>query len=69
VVVAAQLGNVTVLEAHRGDAGLPPNCCDAIVLRRVYHHLSDPSGINASLLRSLRPGACSPSSTFRRPFF
>ena len=69
VVVAAQLGNVTVLEAHRGDAGLPPNCCDAIVLRRVYHHLSDPSGINASLLRSLRPGGVLAVIDFPPPFF
>ena len=29
---------------------------DAIVLRRVYHHLTDPSNINASLLQSVRPG-------------
>jgi SAM-dependent methyltransferase len=36
---------------------LPANCCDAIVLRRVYHHLSDPAATNADLLRSLRPGA------------
>jgi ubiquinone/menaquinone biosynthesis C-methylase UbiE len=48
--------NVMVVEAQSGDTGLPPGCCDAIVLRRVYHHLTDPSSINASLLRSLRPG-------------
>ncbi len=55
-LAAAKLDNVTVLEAHGNEAGLPPNCCDVIVLRRVYHHLTDPAGINASLLRSLRPG-------------
>jgi SAM-dependent methyltransferase len=38
------------------ESGLPAACCDAIVLRRVYHHLSDPAAINASLLPSLRPG-------------
>ena len=48
--------NVTVVQAQRTDTGLPPGCCDAIVLRRVYHHLADPSIINASLLQSLRPG-------------
>src|SRR5688572_27008942 len=53
---SAKFGNVTVLEAQSRETGLPPNCCDAIVLRRVYHHLDDPSGINASLLKSLRPG-------------
>jgi len=55
-VVAARLDNVTVVEASVSETGLPPNCCDAIVLRRVYHHLTDPSSINASLLQSLRPG-------------
>jgi hypothetical protein len=38
------------------ESGLQAACCDAIVLRRVYHHLSDPAAINASLLPSLRPG-------------
>jgi SAM-dependent methyltransferase len=52
----AGLDNVTVLEAQSRQTGLPPGCCDAIVLRRVYHHLADPASINASLLQSLRPG-------------
>ena len=52
----AALGNVIVVQAQSRETGLPPNCCDAIVLRRVYHHLTEPSSINASLLKSLRPG-------------
>ena len=36
-VVAAKLDNVTVVEAYSSETGLPPNCCDAIVLRSVYH--------------------------------
>lgn len=68
-VVAAKLDNVTVVEAHSGETGLPPNCCDAIVLRRVYHHLTDPSGINVSLLRSLRPGGVLAVIDFPPPFF
>lgn len=55
-VSRARRDNVTVVEARGRDTGLPPGCCDAIVLRRVYHHLADPSSINASLLKSLRPG-------------
>jgi SAM-dependent methyltransferase len=55
-VAEARLGNVTVVEAEPGASGLPAGCCDAIVLRRVYHHLTDPAAINASLLRALRPG-------------
>jgi ubiquinone/menaquinone biosynthesis C-methylase UbiE len=68
-VVAAKLDNVTVVEAYSSETGLPPNCCDAIVLRRVYHHLTDPSGINASLLRSLRPGGVLAIIDFPPPFF
>jgi len=48
--------NITVVQAQSRETGLPPGCCDAIVLRRVYHHLTDPSSMNASLLQSLRPG-------------
>jgi ubiquinone/menaquinone biosynthesis C-methylase UbiE len=52
----AKLDNVTVVQAQSRETGLAPNCCEAIVLRRVYHHLADPSSINAGLLQSLRPG-------------
>lgn len=68
-VVAAKLDNVTVVEAFVSETGLPPNCCDVIVLRRVYHHVTDPSGINASLLRSLRPGGVLAVIDFPPPFF
>jgi ubiquinone/menaquinone biosynthesis C-methylase UbiE len=68
-VVAARLDNVTVVEASVSETGLPPSCCDAIVLRRVYHHITDPSGINASLLRSLRPGGVLAVIDFPPPFF
>lgn len=63
------LDNVTVVEARSGETGLPPSCCDAIVLRRVYHHLSEPARINASLLRSLRPGGVLAVIDFPPPFF
>jgi SAM-dependent methyltransferase len=55
-VARGRLGHVAVVEARSDDTGLPPGCCDAIVLRRVYHHLTDPARMNASLLQSLRPG-------------
>lgn len=54
-VAAAPLQNVTVVQAHARDTGLPTSCCDAVVLRRVYHHLSDPESTNLDLLRALRP--------------
>ena len=55
-VAAADLRNVTILQARARDTGLPTGCCDAVVLRRVYHHLSDPAATNLDLLRALRSG-------------
>lgn len=52
----AGVGNVTVLEAHPAQTNLPEECCDAIYMRRVYHHIGDPPSMNASLLQSLKPG-------------
>jgi ubiquinone/menaquinone biosynthesis C-methylase UbiE len=69
LAAGAKPGNVTVVEAHSRETGLPQNCCDAIVLRRVYHHLTDPSSVSASLLRSLRPGGVLAVIDFPPPFF
>lgn len=55
-VAAAHLGNVTVVQATASDTGLPADCCDAIILRRVYHHLTDPADTNRSLLQALHEG-------------
>jgi SAM-dependent methyltransferase len=52
----ASLRNVIVVQAHARDTGLSADCCDAVVLRRVYHHLTDPAATNAQLLRAVRPG-------------
>jgi SAM-dependent methyltransferase len=64
-----KLANVTVVESQASGTGLPPNCCDAIVMRRVYHHLTDTAAVNASLLRSLRPGGVLAVIDFPPPFF
>ena len=55
-IAAAGLRNVTILQARARDTGLPTSCCNAVVLRRVYHHLSDPGATTVDLLRALRPG-------------
>lgn len=54
--VAARLKNVTVIEGHATRTNLPDGCCDALIVRFVYHHFSDPGRMNASLYQSLRPG-------------
>ena len=48
--------NVDVLPARPDDCGLPSNACDAVFMRGVYHHLTDPEAMDASLRRALRPG-------------
>jgi SAM-dependent methyltransferase len=53
---AARIDTVTVVHAKAHDTGLPTGCCDAVVLRRVYHHLTDSASVNIDLLRALRPG-------------
>lgn len=50
------LENVTVILGEVDDSGLPEACCDAMLLRHVYHHFAEPEAMAASLLRSLRPG-------------
>jgi ubiquinone/menaquinone biosynthesis C-methylase UbiE len=50
------LQNVTVVESGEAETNLPASCCDAIFLRRVYHHLTKPVEFDASLLLSLKPG-------------
>jgi ubiquinone/menaquinone biosynthesis C-methylase UbiE len=51
-----KLQNVTVVESAEADTNLPAGCCDAIFLRRVYHHLTKPAEFDAKLVRSLKPG-------------
>ncbi|HEY2525115.1 MAG TPA: methyltransferase domain-containing protein [Candidatus Binataceae bacterium] len=65
---AAHLDNVTVVQATASDTGLPADCCDAIILRRVYHHLTDPVDTGHSLYRALRPGGQLAVLDFRPSF-
>jgi predicted methyltransferase len=53
---SARLENVSVIEAHATRTNLPAQCCDVLVLRRVYHHIDNPHLMNASLRQSLKPG-------------
>ncbi len=51
-----KIGNVMVVESKEADTNLPAGCCDAIFLRRVYHHLTKPVEFDANLVRSLKSG-------------
>lgn len=50
------LKNVQVVQGAEKSTNLPEACCDAIVLRRVYHHFTAPMDMNASMLKALKPG-------------
>jgi ubiquinone/menaquinone biosynthesis C-methylase UbiE len=52
----AGLKNVTTIDGAESDTGFTDECCDAIFMRDVYHHFSDPAAMNASIYRSLKPG-------------
>ena len=55
-VAAAGLDNVTVVEAGERETNLAPACCDAIFMRRVYHHVGDTAALNASIHATLKQG-------------
>lgn len=55
-VTKRKLQNVVVVESKEADTNLPTACCDAIFLRRVYHHLTKPAEFDANIIRSLKPG-------------
>lgn len=54
-VARRKLQNVVVVESKEVDTNLPAACCDAIFLRRVYHHLTKPAEFDANIVRSLKP--------------
>ncbi len=52
---AQGIANVEVVVAQVAATGLPAECCDAIYLRDVYHHLTEPAALNRDMARALRP--------------
>jgi precorrin-6B methylase 2 len=51
------LTNVTVIEGATNATNLPALCCDAILIRDAYHHLTEPDAIIKSFAAALKPGA------------
>jgi SAM-dependent methyltransferase len=52
----AGVRNLAVVRAAEKSTNLEPECCDAIFLRRVYHHFTNPAEINEDLFAAVRPG-------------
>jgi len=56
VVARKGLTNVTILAGATASTNLPVGCCDAILLRNVFHYLTEPAAMIRSLAASLKPG-------------
>jgi ubiquinone/menaquinone biosynthesis C-methylase UbiE len=56
-VAKRKISNVVIVDGAADDTMLPTDCCDAIFLRHVYHHITQPRDFDKNLLRSLKPGA------------
>lgn len=52
----AGLDNVTAVLGDQDRTGLPADCCDTVLIRRVYHHFTDPPKMRASVKAALRSG-------------
>ncbi len=53
---ASRHPNVTVIEGSVQSTNLPALCCDAILIRDAYHHLTEPAAIVKSMAAALKPG-------------
>jgi ubiquinone/menaquinone biosynthesis C-methylase UbiE len=49
------LTNVTAVLGSQDDMGLPPGCCDAMLLRLVYHAFDNPVRMRESMQRAMKP--------------
>ena len=52
----ARVTNLTALQGGIDTTNLPAGCCDAVLMRGVYHHLTAPAAIDASVFAALKPG-------------
>ena len=56
LAAAQKAHNIIPVKAAEAETNLPRECCDSIFMRQVYHHLTKPAEIDASLFQSLKPG-------------
>ena len=54
---ASGLSQITVVSGDTGRTNFPDEACDALFMRDVYHHFTDPASMNTSILAALKPGA------------
>jgi SAM-dependent methyltransferase len=56
LVAREALSNVTVMMGAADSTKLPAACCDAILVRNVYHYFTQPAAMVRSFAASLKPG-------------
>ncbi|MEO8362091.1 MAG: class I SAM-dependent methyltransferase [Vicinamibacteria bacterium] len=54
-VESAGAANVEVRQAQAKTTSLDAGCCDAVLMRDVYHHLTAPDEILADIRKALKP--------------
>jgi tRNA A58 N-methylase Trm61 len=55
-VAASGLAQITVVAGDPVKTNFPDGACDALFMRNVYHHFSDPAAMNASIHAAMKPG-------------
>lgn len=50
------VSQVTVIAGDPQSTNFPDGACDAVFMRDVYHHFSDPAAMNRSIAAALKPG-------------
>jgi tRNA A58 N-methylase Trm61 len=55
-VAASGVPHITVVAGDVTGTNFPSGSCDALFLRNVYHHFSNPAAMNASIAAALKPG-------------
>jgi ubiquinone/menaquinone biosynthesis C-methylase UbiE len=66
-ITAAGLAHVTVVTGEAARTNFPDAICDALFLRDVYHHFSEPAAMNRSIAAALKPGGRVAVVDFRPP--
>jgi ubiquinone/menaquinone biosynthesis C-methylase UbiE len=56
-VAESGMAQITVVAGDVTRTNFPDGGCDALFMRNVYHHFTDPAAMNASIAAALKPGA------------
>lgn len=55
-VAGSSLPQITAVAGAPTNTNFPDAACDALFMRNVYHHFTDPAAMNASIATALKPG-------------